>query len=312
MSVLEPKDNIGDQQRPSGSQLPQAQDQASVIKFSKEASESGIRVPTFGAGYGIYETRPENFVLSFLTHALLVALIVWITHLTFQQIKPASNSNTVTLLTPYMPMSPSKKAGGGGGGGENSKLQATTGSAPKMSKAPQLAPPVVIRPKEASKIMVEPTVIADLKLPQTPQIGDQLSKLTTLSNGTGVGSGVGSGSGGGYGSGHGRGYGPGNGYGSGGGEGGFGGASNPKLIYSPDPEFSEEARKAKYQGVVVLKVLVGADGRVHNAQVARSLGMGLDEKALETVRLWKFEPARTKDGRAVDVYASIEVNFRLY
>jgi len=282
------------------------------MKFSKEAPEGGLRVPTFGAGYGIYETRPENFVLSFLTHALLVAIIVWITHLTFQQIKPASNSNTVTLLTPYLPMTPSRKAGGGGGGGDNSKLQESMGNPPKTSKAPQLAPPVVIRPKDPSKIMVEPTVIADLKLPQTPQIGDQLSKLTTLSNGTGVGSGVGSGSGGGYGSGHGRGYGPGNGYGSGGGEGGFGGASNPKLIYSPDPEFSEEARKAKYQGVVVLKVLVGADGRVHNAQVARSLGMGLDEKALETVRLWKFEPARTKDGRAVDVYASIEVNFRLY
>jgi TonB family protein len=181
-----------------------------------------------------------------------------------------------------------------------------------MSKAPQLAPPVVIRPKEESKIMVEPTVVADLKLPQAPQIGDQLSKLMTPSSGTGVGSGVGTGSGGGYGSGHGRGYGPGNGYGSGGGEGGYGGASQPKLIYSPDPEFSEEARKAKYQGVVVLRVLVGADGRVHNAQVARSLGMGLDEKALETVRLWKFEPARTKDGKAVDVLASIEVNFRLY
>jgi protein TonB len=312
MSVLEPKDNSGDQQSPSGSQPLQAQDQTSVIKFSKEASEKGIRVPTFGAGYGIYETRPENFVLSFLTHALAVALIVWLTHLTFQQIKPAPKSDTVTLLTPYMPMTPSKKPGGGGGGGENSKLQASTGGPPKMSKAPQFAPPVVIRPKEESKIMAEPTVVADLKLPQAPQIGDQLSKLMVPSNGTGVGSGVGSGSGGGYGSGHGRGYGPGNGYGSGGGDGGFGGASQPKLIYSPDPEFSEEARKAKYQGVVVLKVLVGADGRVHNAQVARSLGMGLDEKALETIRLWKFEPARVKDGRAVDVWANIEVNFRLY
>ena len=64
--------------------------------------------------------------------------------------------------------------------------------------------------------------------------------------------------------------------------------------------------------MVVLTVVVGADGRVKDPRVFRSLGMGLDEKALETVRLWKFEPARTKDGRAVEVRAQIEVNFRLY
>lgn len=266
----------------------------------------------FGAGYGLYETRPENFFLSFVSHVALVALIVWLGHVAVQTIKPAPKSDNVTIISPYLPMTASRKAGGGGGGGENSKLDTSKGAPPKTSKAPQLAPPVVIRPPEQSKIMVEPTVQADLKLPAPPQIGDQLSKLMTPSSGTGVGSGVGTGSGGGYGSGHGRGYGPGNGYGSGGGDGGYGGASQPKLIYSPDPEFSEEARKAKYQGVVVLNVVVGADGRVHNASVFRSLGMGLDEKALEAVRLWRFEPGKTRDGRAVEVRAQIEVNFRLY
>jgi TonB family protein len=294
MSVLENKDNSANQPGAPGAQPVQPRD-----------------VPMFGAGYGLYQTRPENFFLSFVSHVAAVALIIWLGRVAVQTIKQPPKSDTVTIISPYLPMTPSRKAGGGGGGGENSKLEASKGGPPKMSKV-QLAPPVVIRPVTESKIMVEPTVVADLKLPQQPQIGDQLSKLMTPSSGTGVGSGVGSGSGGGYGSGHGRGYGPGNGYGSGGGDGGYGGASQPKLIYSPDPEFSEEARKAKYQGVVVLRVLVGADGRVHNAQVARSLGMGLDEKALETVRLWKFEPARTKDGRPVDVYAAIEVNFRLY
>ena len=132
------------------------------------------------------------------------------------------------------------------------------------------------------------------------------------SSGTGSGSGVGSGSGGGYGPGQGRGVGRGDNYGYGGGVAGNGHITTPKLIYSPDPEFSEEARKAKYQGVVIMTVLVGADGRVHNAQITRSLGMGLDEKALETVKLWKFDPARASDGNPVAVYASIEVNFRLY
>jgi len=266
----------------------------------------------FGAGYGLYQTRPENFFLSFVSHVAAVALIIWLGRVAVQTIKAPPKADTVTIISPYLPMTVSRRAGGGGGGGENSKLEASKGGPPKFSKAPQLAPPVVIRPVTESKIMVEPTVVADLKLPQQPQIGDQLSKLMTPSSGTGVGSGVGTGSGGGYGSGHGRGYGPGNGYGSGGGDGGYGGASQPKLIYSPDPEFSEEARKAKYQGVVVLNIVVGADGRVHGATVARTLGMGLDEKALEAVRSWRFEPGKTKDGRAVEVRAQIEVNFRLY
>lgn len=270
-------------------------------------------VPMFGAGYGLYETRPENFVLSVFGHVVAIALIYVLLHVAVRTIKTVQNANNVTpLVGPYLPMTPSKKAGGGGGGGENSKLLESKGGPPKMSKTPQLAPPVVIRPQQESKIMVEPTVQADLKLVPAPQVGDQLSKLTTLSSGTGVGSGVGTGSGGGYGSGHGRGYGPGNGYGSGGGEGGYGGVTPPRVIYQPDPEFSEEARKAKYQGVVVLQVLVGADGRVHNPEVKRSLGMGLDEKALESVKLWRFEPARAKDGKPVAAWASIEVNFRLY
>ena len=134
----------------------------------------------------------------------------------------------------------------------------------------------------------------------------------SLAVAVGLALGVGSGSGGGYGSGRGRGYGPGNDYGSGGGKAGIGHITTPKLIYSPDPEFSEEARKAKYQGVVVMTVLVGADGRIHDARITRSLGMGLDEKAMETVKLWKFDPAKTSDGNPVAVYASIEVNFRLY
>jgi TonB family protein len=87
--------------------------------------------------------------------------------------------------------------------------------------------------------------------------------------------------------------------------------SAPRVIYSPDPEYSEEARKAKYQGTVILWVVVGPDGRVHDVRVARSLGLGLDEKAMEAVKNWKFEPSR-KDGQAVAVGVNIEVNFHLY
>ena len=83
------------------------------------------------------------------------------------------------------------------------------------------------------------------------------------------------------------------------------------LRASPDPDYSEEARKAKYQGTVVLWLVVGPDGHPRDMKVTRSLGMGLDQKALEAVRQWKFEPAMM-GGKPVAVQISVEVNFRLY
>jgi TonB family protein len=135
---------------------------------------------------------------------------------------------------------------------------------------------------------------------------------SVASNGTGSESGIGSGNGGGVGSGSGPGYGPGSGGGTGGGV--FhvgGGVSAPKAIYSPDPEFSEEARKAKYQGVCVVWLVVGPDGRPRDIQVHRTLGLGLDEKAVEAVKTWRFEPAY-RNGKPVAVQISVEVTFHLY
>jgi TonB family protein len=85
----------------------------------------------------------------------------------------------------------------------------------------------------------------------------------------------------------------------------------PRVIYAPEPEFSEEARKAKFQGTVVLWLIVGPEGRTHEIRVHRSLGMGLDEKAIEAIRHWKFEPGR-KDGIPVAVQVNVEVSFVLY
>jgi TonB family protein len=90
-----------------------------------------------------------------------------------------------------------------------------------------------------------------------------------------------------------------------------GGVSAPKPLYTPDPEYSEEARKAKYQGVVVLWLVIGPDGRPREIKIARPLGMGLDQKAVEAVRTWRFDPAR-KDGQPVAVQMNVEVSFRLY
>jgi len=127
----------------------------------------------------------------------------------------------------------------------------------------------------------------------------------------GSGGGIGSGSGGGVGSGTGPGVGPGRGGGIGGGAYRVdGGVSAPQLIHRVDPEYTEEARQAKHQGTVELYVEIEPDGKAYRIQVRRSLGLGLDEKAIECVRQWKFKPG-LKDGRAVTVGALVTVHFRL-
>jgi TonB family protein len=89
-----------------------------------------------------------------------------------------------------------------------------------------------------------------------------------------------------------------------------GGVTAPKVLSKVEPEYTEEARTAKYQGTVVLAVEIRPDGFADNIRVVRGLGLGLDENAMTAVRQWQFQPG-TKDGAAVTVQATIEVNFRL-
>jgi TonB family protein len=89
-----------------------------------------------------------------------------------------------------------------------------------------------------------------------------------------------------------------------------GGIRPPRAIFSPAPDYSKEAREAKFQGTCVLSLIVGADGNPRDIKVLKSLGKGLDEKAIDAVKTWKFEPA-TKDGVPVAVQIAIEVDFRL-
>lgn len=181
---------------------------------------------------------------------------------------------------------------------------------PKFSRE-QITPPTAVIRNENPELAVEPTVVIPPEMrvqpPQTGPLGDPLSPVVGPPS-----SGTGSGGGGGVGSGHGPGVGPGWGGGIGGGVYRVGGGvSAPRVLYSPDPEFSEEARKAKFQGTVILALMVGTDGRAHDVRIVRSLGMGLDEKAIEAIRQWKFDAGR-KDGVPVAVLVNVEVNFRLY
>lgn len=292
-----------------------AEDATSVIKFSKETSKENMVLPTlFGAGYGTYQVRPENFIVSFVSHTVIIVLALLLVRFGVQTANKAAEKPKYDLtdISPYIPHVVGNKPAGGGGGGDASKLKASAGTPPKATLQQQIVPPTVEVPKTQAKIVMQPTIVADLKLPQSPQMGDPLSKLMVPSNGPGVGSGIGSGGGGGIGSGSGGGLGPGSGGNFGGGVFHVGnGVSAPEAIYYPDPDYSEEARKAKYQGTVVLTVIIGPDGRVHNPKVTRALGMGLDEKAVEKVLTWKFKPA-LKDAKPVAVEMAVEVTFNLY
>ena len=276
---------------------------------------SPIVMPTLlGVGYHNYDAQPNNFIFSFLAHTLILLLVVFGGNFLWQnrvQIKQMVDVNNVgSIILPPAP----DAAGGGGGGGDMSKLLANKGKPPKFDMN-RITPPVAVIKNDNPKLAVDQSVavLPNIKMPTSQtQVGDPLSAAMIASNGTGVNSGVGNAKGGGLGTGSGIGLGPGSGGNTGGGV--FrvgGGVSAPVLVYKPEPDFSEEARKAKYQGVVTVSCVVGPDGRIRDMQIVRPLGMGLDEKALEALKNWRFEPAK-KDGVPVAVKVAVEVEFHLY
>ena len=267
--------------------------------------------------WGLYGRQKKSFLMSTTFQAILVviAFTVLSSHAVQEKVK-----QTVSLVIPFDSPIPAnapvkaKTMQGGGGGGDRSPLPASKGRLPKAAVR-QFVPPSAVVNNTAPKLTMEPSILAppDVNLPQVnmPNYGDPLGKIGPPSNGPGSGGGIGSGKGGGVGSGTGGGVGPGSGGGIGGGVYRVGGGvSAPVLLYKKEPEYSEEARKAKYQGTVTLYVEVDPSGRATNIRVLHSLGLGLDEKAIEAVKQWKFKPGM-KDGKPVTVQASIEVNFRL-
>ncbi len=269
--------------------------------------------------WGFYNYKKNGAFGSTVAHVIVIGLIIGGTILGRRMVTKveAKPTATVTLVDPGdYTLKPAKtQAGGGGGGGDRDVLQASKGRLPKFSMQ-QITPPAAVIRNPNPKLAVEPTVIVppDIHVAQLnmPSLGDPKSSAVIPSNGTGSGAGIGSGSGGGVGSGSGPGVGPGTGGGIGGGVFRIGkGVTPPRVIYQTDPEFSEEARKAKYQGTCVLGLVVDANGRPTAIRVLNALGMGLDEKAIESVKNWKFEPGK-KDGHDVAVEIAVEVDFHLY
>jgi len=262
--------------------------------------------------WGLYGRQKKSFVMSTGFQVVVVLAALWV--FSIPAVQKTMQKGVAVFLPDLSPAPEMKIDKGGGGGGNRSPLPASKGALPKVAPR-QFTPPSAVVQNLNPKLVMDPTILAppDVQMPNVnmSQYGDPLAKLGPPSNGPGYGGGIGSGHGGGVGSGSGGGVGPGE-------DGGFGGGAYrvgngvtaPVVLYKKEPEYSEEARKAKYQGTVVLYIEVDPSGRAVNPRVVRSLGLGLDEKAMEAVRQWKFKPGY-RDGKPVTVAATIEVNFRL-
>jgi TonB family protein len=258
-----------------------------------------------GESDGLYRARRETFIFSMLGQAAIVGLLIYFTSCVIQH--PPEFVNKLPHLN-ELPLIFSGR--NGGGGGNHDPLLASHGNIPPASLDPQLVPPTVILAKEPPKLPMPETVnvAPDIKLPQGGQIGDPFSKFSLLSNGPGGPTGIGPGCCGGIGPGTGPfvGDGP---------PGIFPMGTKdmtvPQVIFNPEPSFSEEARKAKAQGIVLLLLVVGKDGHPYDIRVRQSLGMGLDEKAIEAVNRWRFRPA-TLHGQPVATKIAVQVDFHLY
>jgi TonB family protein len=254
---------------------------------------------------------------SMLIHGSVVALAFMVgTNPHVQQAVKESVTLIAPDIDPYIPQAAPKKQqmGGGGGGGSRDLLPASKGKLPKAAPR-QFVPPAAVVNNPNPKLVMDPSILVptDVPLPNVnmAQWGDPFGKIGPPSNGRGSGGGIGDGSGGGVGSGKGGGFGPGEGGGIGGGVYRIGGGvSQPVPIFRPEPEYSEEARKAKYQGVVLLAIVIDEKGNPRDLRVVRPLGLGLDEKAIEAVQKWRFRPGYL-NGKPVAVAATVEVNFRL-
>jgi periplasmic protein TonB len=198
--------------------------------------------------------------------------------------------------------------GSKGGGGENDPHPATFGRLAPGSSMP-IVPPRKIQNDDP--LLPEPPAVFDPNAPSAVPVITDLGlpwmKDKNDSAGPGSGHGYGGGRGDGMGDRNGNGTGEGNDYGP------YANVVSPVVcLYCPEPPYTEEARKNKLQGQMLLQVLVGEDGKAKQVRVLRSLGMGLDESAEHAVYEWRFAPARDAAKRPVASWVTIETRFQLF
>lgn len=249
---------------------------------------------------------------SLVTHAAILAAIFMV-FARAPQPPPAGPTSKVlgrdTLLSPYLRnLFSAKPSDAGGKGGASTPIPPRHGNPPPYSSIVLVKPSL---PENRTTILPVPPTLLDPSaapiLAPTPNIGLPWRHEDTKSPGTGKGHTIGSADGEDMGE---RGRGP---FGDGDLTGRYGpGSALPACAYCPYPTYTDEARHGKVQGSVTLRVLVGADGRAQDIRIVQGIGFGLDERAAETVRTWRFIPAHDASKRAVAAWVTVEAVFRLF
>jgi TonB family protein len=268
-------------------------------------------------------------VVSTSLHALVAAALLVISSIGFtaadERTEPIENEQKPIRMVFLMQPGP---GGGGGGGGLRMKAPATKverkGERRVSSPLParRLPPPLEPKPKpvEPPPAPLEAKVLPPVMAPVQPIAADtqnregdvrETPKEAPPSQGPGSGGGAGTGRGTGLGEGNGSGIGDGEGGGMGGGPYRPGsGVEPPRLLKEVRADYTDEARRANIVGEVVLEIVVRRDGTVGDIRVMKRLGAGLDDRAIQAVRQWRFAPARLK-GVPVDVSVEVGVEFKL-
>jgi periplasmic protein TonB len=249
---------------------------------------------------------------AFVHGAICLALLYAVSHIAKKPIGPSLSGaeplNPLTFEPPEFESRSNRPSQGLHGGGGHSNLLPPTAGALAPHARYELAPPRL--PDHQQHLLSVPVTIFDPQAPQFPPAVKELGLpwLKEMTNSAGPGNnGIGNRKGPGMGDVGGPGAGRGN------DQWPYNGVSAPVTCkYCPDPTYSDEARKAKLQGLVTLRVFVGEDGRAKDIQVVQGLGLGLNERAVEAVRKWQFFPARDGAGHPVACWVLIETTYRLF
>lgn len=283
--------------------------------------------PLFRASSGIRREPGMPFALSGTLHAVMVAGLVLLTTLGMARPEAQVTADEKKDMRLVFLMTPGPGGGGGGGGhrepappppAERKGVAALRSPLP-VRRPPRVDPPPVAKPVDPPPPKPEPEVVAPVvpvaadprDRAGVPWIPRNTAPQETDSHGPGTGSGTGTGQGSGVGEGQGAGIGAGSGGGTGGGPYRPGaGITAPAIVREVKPDYTEEGRRRHIEGDVVLEIVVRSDGSVGNVKLLQGLGAGLDERAVDAVRQWRFSPAR-RYGTPVDVIVEVAMEFKL-
>jgi TonB family protein len=283
--------------------------------------------PMFTAAPGAVRTARAPFALSSLAHAAAVTTIVLATTVGLGRTTTRAETNEKKEPLRMVFLSTPGPGGGGGGGGARQRLAPPkaerkgrhTIDSPLPVRRPPEEPKPVETPKDPEPPKVDPEPLPPVEAPVASAPSDERDHAGVLeqtdarneSRGPGAGGGAGTGEGTGLGEGQGSGIGEGEGGGTGGGPYRPGsGIEPPSLLSEVKPDYTEQARQRGIEGDVVMEIVVRRDGSVGDVRVLQGLGYGLDERAIQAVRQWRFSPAHRR-GAAVDVMVEVAMEFKL-